>query len=84
LCENIDKVHKDKKNRMSTEKEELDLLLETYEATMVNGIGLRSRITEILVKECSDDEIFRRGIESRMKRATDMFVSSFKEQKNRC
>jgi hypothetical protein len=57
------------------ENDELNLLIETYEATMVNAIGLRSRIKEIITNQEYNDENMKHEVLGRMKEATEKFTA---------
>ena len=58
-----------------TEKEELEDLIEQYEANMSNATSLRVRIREIVNNEKYDDYKYKENIMSRMSDATDEFKS---------
>jgi len=57
------------------ENDELNLLIETYEATMVNAIGLHSRIKEIVTNREFNDENMKHEVLGRMKEATEKFTA---------
>jgi hypothetical protein len=58
-----------------TEKEELEDLIEQYEANMSNATSLRVRIMEIVNNEKYDDYKYKENIMRRMSDATDEFKS---------
>ena len=58
-----------------TEKEELDDLIEQYEASMSNATSLRIRISEIVNNEKYDDDKYKENIMRRISDATDEFKS---------
>jgi cell division septum initiation protein DivIVA len=56
-----------------TEKEELEDLIEQYEASMSNATSLRVRISEIVNNEKYDDDKYKENIMRRISDATDEF-----------
>ena len=58
-----------------TEKEELEDLIEQYEANMSNATSLRVRIMEIVNNEKYNDDKFEKKILQRISYATDEFKS---------
>jgi hypothetical protein len=58
-----------------TENEELEDLIEQYEANMSNATSLRVRIMEIVNNEKYDDDKYKQNIMRRMSDATDEFKS---------
>jgi hypothetical protein len=58
-----------------TEKEELEDLIEQYEASMSNATSLRVRISEIVNNEKYDDDKYKENIMRRISDATDEFKS---------
>jgi hypothetical protein len=58
-----------------TEKEELEDLIEQYEASMSNATCLRVRISEIVNNEKYDDDKYKENIMRRISDATDEFKS---------
>ena len=58
-----------------TEKEELDDLIEQYEASMSNATSLRVRISEIVNNEKYNDDKYKENIMRRISDATDEFKS---------
>ena len=60
---------------MLTENEELEDLIEQYEANMSNATSLRVRIMEIVNNEKYDDDKYKQNIMRRMSDATDEFKS---------
>jgi hypothetical protein len=62
-----------------TEKEELEDLVEQYEANMSNAISLRVRIMEIVNNEKYSDDKFKEKVLQRISYATDEFKSFIDE-----
>ena len=58
-----------------TEKEELEDLVEQYEANMSNATSLRIRIMEIVNNEKYSDDKFNEKVLQRISYATDEFKS---------
>ena len=58
-----------------TEKEELEDLVEQYEANMSNATSLRVRIMEIVNNEKYSDDKFKEKVSQRISYATDEFKS---------
>ena len=58
-----------------TEKEELEDLIEQYEASMSNATSLRVRISEIVNNEKYNDDKYKENIMRRISDATDEFKS---------
>lgn len=58
------------------ERDELDLLIETYEVTMVNAIGLRSRIEEMISSREYNIGNMKDEVLRRMKESTEKFLAS--------
>jgi hypothetical protein len=58
------------------ERDELDLLIETYEVTMVNAIGLRSRIEEMISSREYNVGKMKDEVLRRMKESTEKFLAS--------
>ncbi|MGG6460271.1 MAG: hypothetical protein ACM3JQ_02475 [Candidatus Eiseniibacteriota bacterium] len=58
------------------ERDELDLLIETYEVTIVNAIGLRSRIEEMIFSQEYNVGNIKNEVLSRMKESTEKFLAS--------
>jgi hypothetical protein len=56
-----------------TEKEELEDLIEQYEASMSNATSLRIRIREIMNDEKYNDDKLKEKVQGRMFNATDEF-----------
>ncbi len=63
-----------------TEKEELEDLIEQYEASMSNATSLRVRISEIVNNEKYDDDKYKENIMRRISDATDEFKSFIDEE----
>lgn len=64
-----------------TEKEELEDLIEQYEASMSNATSLRVRISEIVNNEKYDDDKYKENIMRRISDATDE-LKSFIDQED--
>jgi hypothetical protein len=62
-----------------TEKEELEDLVEQYEANMSNATSLRVRIVEIVNNEKYGDDKFKEKVLQRISYATDEFKSFIDE-----
>jgi hypothetical protein len=58
------------------ERDELDLLIETYEVTMVNAIGLRSRLEEMISSREYNVGNMKDEVLRRMKESTEKFLAS--------
>ena len=67
---------------MLTEKEELEDLVEQYEANMSNATSLRVRIMEILNNDKYDDDKYMEKILQRISDATDEFKSFIDEEQD--
>jgi hypothetical protein len=65
-----------------TEKEELEDLVEQYEANMSNATSLRVRIMEIVNNEKYKDDKFKENIMKKISYATDEFKSFFDEERD--
>jgi hypothetical protein len=65
-----------------TEKEELEDLVEQYEANMSNATSLRVRIMEIVNNDEYDDDKYKEKILQRISNATDEFKSFIDEERN--
>jgi hypothetical protein len=65
-----------------TEKEELEDLVEQYEANMSNATSLRVRIVEIVNNEKYGDDKFKEKILQRISYATDEFKSFIDEERD--
>jgi hypothetical protein len=63
-----------------TEKEELEDLVEQYEANMSNATSLRVRIMEIVNNEKYSDDKFKEKVLQRISYATDEFKSFIDEE----
>jgi len=64
-----------------TEKEELEDLIEQYEANMSNATSLRVRIMEIVNNEKYKDDKFKEKVLQRIFYATDEFKSFIDEER---
>jgi cobalamin biosynthesis Mg chelatase CobN len=62
-----------------TEKEELEDLVEQYEANMSNATSLRVRIMEVVNNEKYNDDKFKEKVLQRISYATDEFKSFIDE-----
>ena len=67
---------------MLTEKEELEDLVEQYEANMSNATSLRVRIMEIVNNDKYNDNKYKEKMLQRMSEATDEFKSFIDEEQN--
>ena len=67
---------------MLTEKEELEDLVEQYEANMSNATSLRVRIMEIVNNEKYSDDKFKEKVLQRISYATDEFKSFIDEERD--
>ena len=67
---------------MLTEKEELEDLVEQYEANMSNATSLRVRIMEIVNNDKYNDNKYKEKMLKRMSEATDEFKSFIDEEQN--
>ena len=67
---------------MLTEKEELEDLVEQYEANMSNATSLRVRILEVVNNAKYNDNKYRQKILKRISSATDEFKSFIEEERN--
>lgn len=67
---------------MLTEKEELEDLVEQYEANMSNATSLRVRIMEILNNDKYNDDKYKEKILQRISDATDEFKSFIDEEQD--
>ena len=67
---------------MLTEQEELDDLVEQYEANMSNATSLRVRIMEIVSNDKYNDDKYKEKILQRISNATDEFKSFIDEERN--
>jgi hypothetical protein len=65
-----------------TEKEELEDLVEQYEANMSNATSLRVRIFEIVSNDKYNDDKYKEKILQRISEATDEFKSFIDEERN--
>ena len=65
---------------MLTEKEELEDLVEQYEANMSNATSLRVRIMEIVNNDKYNDDKYKEKILQRISDATDEFKSFIDEE----
>ena len=65
-----------------TEKEELEDLVEQYEANMSNATSLRVRIMEIVNNEKYSDDKFKEKVSQRISYATDEFKSFIDEERD--
>jgi hypothetical protein len=65
-----------------TEKEELEDLVEQYEANMSNATSLRVRIMEIVSNEKYNDDKYKEKILQRISNATDEFKSFIDEEQD--
>ena len=65
-----------------TEKEELEDLVEQYEANMSNATSLRVRIMEIVNNEKYSNDNFKEKVLQRISSATDEFKSFIEEERN--
>jgi hypothetical protein len=65
-----------------TEKEELEDLVEQYEANMSNATSLRVRIMEIVNNEKYKDDKFKENIMKKISYATDEFKSFIDEERD--
>jgi hypothetical protein len=65
-----------------TEKEELEDLVEQYEANMSNATSLRVRIMEIVNNEKYKDNKFKENIMKKISDATDEFKSFIDEERD--
>ena len=65
-----------------TEKEELEDLVEQYEANMSNATSLRIRIMEIVNNEKYSDDKFKEKLLQRISYATDEFKSFIDEERD--
>ena len=81
-----DKKHlKNKNGRLKillTEKEELEDLVEQYEANMSNATSLRVRIMEIVNNDKYNDDKYKEKILERISYATDEFKSFIDEEQD--
>ena len=67
---------------MLTEKEELEDLVEQYEANTSNATSLRVRIMEIVNNDNYNDDKHKEKMLQRMSEATDEFNSFIDEERN--
>ena len=67
---------------MLTEKEELEDLVEQYEANMSNATSLRVRIMEIVSNDKYNDDKYKEKILQRISDATDEFKSFIDEEQD--
>ena len=67
---------------MLTEQEELDDLVEQYEANMSNATSLRVRIMEIVSNDKYNDDKYKEKILQRISNATDEFKSFIDEERD--
>ena len=67
---------------MFTEREELEDLVEQYEANISNATSLRVRIMEILNNDKYDDDKYMEKILQRISDATDEFKSFIDEEQD--
>jgi hypothetical protein len=65
-----------------TEQEELDDLVEQYEANMSNATSLRVRIMEIVNNDKYNDDKYKEKILQRISNATDEFKSFIDEEQD--
>jgi hypothetical protein len=65
-----------------TEQEELDDLVEQYEANMSNATSLRVRIMEIVSNDKYNDDKYKEKILQRISNATDEFKSFIHEEQD--
>jgi hypothetical protein len=65
-----------------TEREELEDLVEQYEANISNATSLRVRIMEILNNDKYDDDKYMEKILQRISDATDEFKSFIDEEQD--
>ena len=65
---------------MLTEREELEDLVEQYEANISNATTLRVRIMEILNNDKYNDDKYKEKILQRISDATDEFKSFIEEE----
>jgi hypothetical protein len=65
-----------------TEKEELEDLVEQYEANMSNATSLRVRIMEIVINEKYNDDKYKQKVLRRISDATDEFKSFIDEERD--
>ena len=65
-----------------TEKEELEDLVEQYEANMTNATSLRVRIMEIVSNDKYNDDKYKEKILQRISNATDEFKSFIDEERD--
>ena len=67
---------------MLTEREELEDLVEQYEANISNATSLRVRIMEILNNDKYNDDKYKEKILQRISDATDEFKSFIDEEQD--
>ena len=67
---------------MLTEKQELEDLVEQYEANMSNATSLRVRIMEIVNDDNYNDDKYKEKILLRISNATNEFKSFIDEERN--
>ena len=67
---------------MLTEKQELEDLVEQYEANMSNATSLRVRIMEIVNDDKYNDDKYKEKILLRISNATNEFKSFIDEERN--
>ena len=67
---------------MLTEREELEDLVEQYEANVSNATSLRVRIMEILNNDKYNDDKYKEKILQRISDATDEFKSFIDEERD--
>jgi hypothetical protein len=65
-----------------TEKEELEDLVEQYEANMNNATSLRIRVMEIVNNEKYNDDKYKQKVLRRISDATDEFMSFIDEERD--
>ncbi len=65
-----------------TEEEELEDLVEQYEANMINATSLRVRIVEIVNNENYNDDKYKQKVLQRISFATDEFKSFIDEERD--
>jgi hypothetical protein len=65
-----------------TEKEELEDLVEQYEANMSNATSLHVRILEIVSNDKYNEDKYKEKILQRISEATDEFKSFIDEERN--
>ncbi len=65
-----------------TEEEELEDLVEQYEANMINATSLRVRIMEIINNENYNDDKYKQKVLQRISFATDEFKSFIDEERD--